>query len=63
MARPDRLRLLLSDDDAHQVRQWLGPLLARKRAAAAARARRRRQRLLATLWLIALGVALMTRYF
>ncbi len=62
MARPDRLRLLLSDDDADQVRQWLGPLLARKRAAAAARARRR-QRLLATLWLIALGVALMTRYF
>jgi hypothetical protein len=53
------VRLLLSADDTQQVQQWLGPLLARRRAAA----RRRRQRLLATLWLTALAVALLTRGF
>lgn len=59
MARRDRVRLLLSADDTQQVQQWLGPLLARRRVAA----RRRRQRLLATLWLTALAVALLTRGF
>lgn len=63
MARPERLRLLLSSDDARHVHVWMAPLLARRRAQAAARRRRRRQRLLACLWLVALAIALMTRYF
>lgn len=62
MARSDRLRLLLSDEDARQVREWLAPVLARKRAAAE-RGRRRRHSLLLTLWLLVLIVALLTRYF
>jgi hypothetical protein len=61
MARSDRLRLLLSDEDARQVREWLAPVLARKRAAA--ERGRRRHSLLLTLWLLVLIVALLTRYF
>jgi hypothetical protein len=63
MARSDRLRLLLSDEDARQVREWLAPVLARKRAAAERGRRRRRHSLLLTLWLLVLIVALLTRYF
>ncbi|WMJ71052.1 hypothetical protein [Stenotrophomonas sp. 24(2023)] len=62
MARRARLRLWLSDDDAHQVRQWLAPVLALRRQQAAERRRRRRRRLLTTLWLLVFAIALLTRY-
>ncbi|KAF1013196.1 MAG: hypothetical protein GAK31_03345 [Stenotrophomonas maltophilia] len=60
MARRGRLRLWLSDDDAHQVRQWLAPVLEQRRKAA--EQQRRRRQLLTTLWLLVFAIALLTRY-
>lgn len=62
MARRGRLRLWLSDDDAHQVRQWLAPVLEQRRQAAEQQRRRRRRQLLTTLWLLVFAIALLTRY-
>ncbi|WP_313420615.1 hypothetical protein [Stenotrophomonas sp.] len=63
MIRRKRLRLLLSDDDAQQVRQWLAPLLAQRRHAEAERRRRLRRQRLVCLWLLVLVLALLARYF
>lgn len=66
MARPSRLRLLLSDTDARHVRQWLAPLLDQRRAVREAQRQQQRQRqrrqLLAALWLLVFAVILLTRY-